>query len=445
LKANEELASANRASQTRLSQVLDEEKQKAASERSTLLDQITSLVTASAVAQESRVSGYVTSFGYEVNAAACSHAEAEGTFSQGMDAWTDRSRAVVGNLTKSRDSIKTRIKTDFADATSHATSLKQTTTAVHETASRIVSEQMSHMDTQLHSMDEIVSRIQAQNETAHSAHVTSLSSLANTVRSSYDAVGDQFATSFSRVEALGIGMDTQAKTLRDTLPQLDHGAHIRQPLSELREAIDASQLQEYTSTGETPARIQYDFPTTLPRTETHAQLLAKLRGDTSGISTSTNRSPSKAPVFTDALADPSSSPSKSISSSSIRPTSASSAPITPAVGLRELDINVVAPPPAIAITTLNASSADEKSAAVKAAQTNGDSGAEKHAVPPLFKRQNTHPDGLKDSKLPMKRGVGRMTVAGVGGGGLDRENLRPGDFGASVGAGGRRLRSRGSD
>ncbi|KAK3078803.1 hypothetical protein LTS18_006587, partial [Coniosporium uncinatum] len=430
----------------RLSQVLDEEKQKAASERSALLDQITSLVTANTTAQESRVSGYMTSFGQAVNAAASSHAEAEDAFNQGMDTWTERSRAVVGNLTKSRDSIKTRIKTDFADATSHATSLKQTTTSVHGTASRIVSEQMSHMDTQLHSIDEIVSRIHAQNETAHSTHVSSLSSLASTVRSSYGAVGDQFATSFSRLEALGSEMDTQAKALRDTLPELGPNAQLRQPLSELREAIDASQLQEYASTGETPARIQYDFPTTLPRTETHAQLLAKLRGDTSSIAALTNRSPSKAPIFTDALVDPSSSPSKSGSISTDRPTSASSAPITPAVGLRELDINVVAPPPAIAITTLNASSADEKSAApVAAAQTNGDSGAEKRPAPPLFKRQNTLPEGLKESKLPMKRGGGRMTVAGVGGGGLDRENLRPGDFGASVGTAGRRLRSRGSD
>jgi len=426
LKANTELAAANRTSQARLSQYLDEEKQNAASERAKLLEHITSLVTASAATQEGRVSGYFASFGQEVDAAGSAHSKVEESFSQGMDEWTERSKAVVANLTKSRDSIKTRIKTDFSDATAHATSLKQTTSSVHETTIRIVSEQMSHMDTQLTSMDEIVSRIRTQNDTAHHAHVSSLSALASTVHASYDAVGDQFTSSFARIEKLGGDVDAEARTLRQTLSELGPDSDMRQPLRKVREIVDTSQLQEYISTGETPARVQYDFPTTLPRTESHDQLLARLRGDNTST-LATNRSPSKAPIYNDATVDLSSPTKPTL----LRPLSSASAPFTPALGLRELDINVVAPP-TIPITLMTP--ADDKSAA----PANVDSGP----APPL-KRQNTHPvEGVKESKLPMKRGQSRMTVAGIGGG--DRENLRP-DFGESRGAGGRRLRSRGSD
>ena len=62
------------------------------------------------------------------------------------------------------------------------TSLHTTTTSVHDSTVSIVAAQMSHMDTQLHSLDEIVSRVRAQNNAHHAAHTSSLGSLSSTVQ-----------------------------------------------------------------------------------------------------------------------------------------------------------------------------------------------------------------------------------------------------------------------
>lgn len=278
---------------------------------------------------------------------------------------------------------------------------------------------MQHLDAQLFGLDDIVTRIQAQNNTHHEAHSASLGRLASDVQASYENIGEHFQTSFTRVEELDTEMTDHASVLQDTLSSLNADSEIRQPLSELRADLEADALEEYKSTGQTPQRTQYSYPQNLPRTEQHEFLLAKLHG--SPLESPSKRSPTKTHIFTD-----------SSEVSTTRPGSSNRA-TTP--GLREVDVNILVAPADVPLPE------------------------EKHdrdtlGMMPPFKRQNTVTiTGSGESKLPKKRSA-RMTVAGGAAEKLasaERENLSL-DLSRSVGAGGmhpgggrRKLRSHNSN
>ncbi|KAE9974393.1 hypothetical protein EG327_008791 [Venturia inaequalis] len=424
VQANNELALKNGASTMRLSTLLEEEKQTQALERQALLSQITALVNATSEKQQLRVEQGITSVQSELGEHGTAHGQVHDTFVTGGRQWSERSQAIVDKAMKSRETVKTKIKSDFATTNEHTESLRNVTTSVHDSTTRIVEEQMQHLDTQLHGLDDIVTRIQEQNNTHHNAHVTSLSTLANTVHTSYEGIGEHFRTSFARVEKLDADMTDQAQELEQTLPALAADSEIRRPLTELREVIENQALEEYQITGETPQRRQYEYPLSLPQTEPHDTLLAKLRGRSASMPPSpmkTDRTPNKGLVFTD-IPDAEEMMLVHTTNNNIhRPTSSHSSTMANSTltSLREIDVNITTP-------SLPVVMSGEKDGVVAL------------GMPPL-KRQHT--TGSLESKLPKKRGL-RNTVAGAI---VDRENLTLSNPGASVGAGGsigRRLRSR---
>lgn len=305
-------------------------------------------------------------------------------------------------------------------ATQHSTSIKDTTTSVHASTVKIVEAQMEQMDTQLHSLDEIMSRVREQNNAHHTAHTASLHALTTTVQSTYASIGDHLSTSFARVQSVESDVSTQTTALKDTLPSLDEDAYIRAPLRELRGAIGNQNLIEYNPTGETPQRVNYNIPTSLPRTEAHETLLSRLRDRPISDSSA---SPSKGLIFSDVAA-----PTDDLFSSIDKPTFARSvstnmtSSIPLGASLRELDVNVVA---------------QESHTQPLPIVSHSDTMV--MAAPPP-KKQRAEDAGKK----PMKKMM-RKTVGGEGKG--DRENLTITSFSSSIGpglAGGRRLRSHGS-
>jgi kinesin family protein 11 len=315
-------------------------------------------------------------------------------------------------------------------ANAYAESLRTVTSSVHEQTSRIVEEQMGHVDKELHVLDDIVERIEKQNNGHHEAHEKSLKQLASTVQSSYLSIEDTFATSFSRVETLGSEISARTETIQNALPDLDADGQVRKPLGELRSQMEADSLEEYITTGLTPMRRDYNFPKTLPRTNDRDNLLAKLRGEEpsgdeaipalEGIAG--QRSPSKGLVFTDM---PDATRTARLNT---RPGTANSTS-----SLRELDPNMSNP---VASVT---DKFGKPFVASKTVPTSSDS--ENAPLPPLKKHQTT---GAAESRASKKRGP-RKTVAGNAL--SDRENVTmPVNLSASVGVGtrhpvGRRLRS----
>jgi kinesin family protein 11 len=437
--ANAALVEANKASQSRLVKVIDEEKQNAAEERMKLLSQVSSLINASAETQEKRLSEKVSSVGEEIGAATAAHDIKQIAYNEGMDAWTNKSKDIVVGVSKSRDAVKSRIKSDFAAATHHSTSIKDTTTSVHASTVKIVDAQMAHMDTQLQSLDDIVSRVRAQNNAHHDAHTASLQSLTSTVQSSYSSIGEHLSTSFTRVQSVESDMSVQTTALKDALPSLAKDAAIRAPLHELRDAIAQQNLTEYNPTGETPQRVTYLVPSDLPRTEDHEVILSRMRDRSTSDVT---RSPSKGIVFNDATNSTFSLTSISKTTDDFfastrlgnkpnfsRSISANAASMPPNLiansSLRELDVNILT---------------QDQSTDLESPTEIGTGAAPPH------KKQNRG-DGGKESRtgLPMKK-MGRKTVGATHAIG-DRENLSITSFSTSIGPGvgaGRKLRSHGS-
>ena len=450
-EANVSFVQAGQAYQQTLREAVKSERQVAASERQALLAKITGLVNDSAAQQEARMSGYLANANKRIKTSEDEYSTAQQAYGSGMDGWNAISQALVDSSVRSRDAVKTKLKGDWSNANEQTMKLQETTRAVHGETIRIVDAQMVQMDSQLVALDDILSRVRAQNDEHHVAHTQTLSQLASGVQESYRSIGKHFETSFARVKTLDVDMAERAQQLEQTLPNLASEGDIRQALCLLRSDMAGSSMAEYVVTGETPAKTQYTYPTVLPRTEAHDALLKRMRGikEESGspIKSSSKRSspsklarispakppssPSKTAIFTD-TPPILSLPQQSASAPTTRPGTASSNP-----SLRELDANV-------ALSGLATTSG------VLSLGADGIAAESKVHSAPFLKRQNTNPlergqggVGGEGSKLPMKRGMRATVVGGAEG----RENVMPGaeGLGRSVGPGGRRLRSRGSD
>ncbi|KAK5145134.1 Kinesin-related motor protein [Rachicladosporium monterosium] len=392
---------------------------------------------------------------------------AQQTYGSGMDAWNTSAHGLVESSIKSRDAVKTKLKGDWSRANDQTTKLQQTTNAVHSETVRIVDGQMAQMDSQLSALDDVLSRVRAQNDEHHVAHTRTFSQLAGGVQESYSSIGKHFETSYQRVKTLDGDISERAGSLQSTLADLAAEGDVRQALDLLRSESSSARIAEYVATGETPAKTQYSYTTTLPRTEAHQTLLNRMRGIETRPSSPTKRSPSK--LARASPSKPPSSPSKttiftdtpptnttqlhSASAPATRPTPSASASANPS--LRELDANA-------AITSAAAAGLAAPPGTLPARPTislgsgGAESGAESKVLAPSLKRQQTNPleraqGGALESKVPSLGGRGglRATIAGVGRG-EGRENVPPssllgGGSGGGVGAGGRRLRSRGSD
>jgi kinesin family protein 11 len=435
--ANAGFIEASQTSQGQLRQAVEEERQTAATERATLLATITSLINDSATAQEARISGHLEAANKRVKTSEDDYRAAQQVYGDGMDAWNGSSQSLIERSVQSRESIKARLKGDWASANDHTTRITETTNAVHGETVRIVDDQMSQMDNQLVALDEIVARVKAQNEEHHRAHTTSLAQLAGNVQESYQSIGKHFETSYDRTKALDVDMQERTTQLQETLPGLEADSDIREPLRLMRDELTAAQIAEYQATGETPAKTHYAYPNVLPRTEDRESLLDRMRGGTGQVKrpaspikspnkrsprkmmrlspTKAASSPTKQHVFADTppvlkFPQPSSAPST-------RPPTANANTPT----LREVDVNVAN------ASLVGSSSADE-------APDGLEDKVSLSGIPPL-KRQMTHPIPSQvfggESKLPMKR----RTVAGVASEG--RENVGTG--------GGRRLKPRSGD
>jgi kinesin family member 11 len=231
----------------------------------------------------------------------------------------------------------------------------------------------------MQALDDFVSTARSKNNQYHESHVQSLQGLSATVRNSYSNIGNHFTATYERVRGLGDEMSAKTDTIREALDPLD--ATLRQPLAGLRSHIGTTLLQEYTPTGETPQKGQYNYPTELPRTQAHETLLAALRRPGSAGNSAT--SPSKTiPVLNDTLA-PIAGDDDTVQSLSI-----SLVPGT-AAGLREIDANIISAGP----LSSNADAAAASSSLL----------ASLNSKPPSLLKRSTAGSGIKPPQRLTKK------------------------------------------
>ncbi|KAL6837476.1 kinesin domain-containing protein [Trichoderma camerunense] len=266
---------------TRMQEALEEERRQGAEERQKLLAQISALITTQAEAQESRFADRtlqmqksMADYNTSLEGAIIQH-------NQGMDAWDEKEAELLEEVKKSRDQIKTKLKDDWNAAEERSTSIRTTANQVHAETVRVVGVQIDDLDIQMEAMDDFVARAKSESNAHHETHSQSLQALYNTVDQSFGNISTHFKTTFDRVKNLGEVMDLDASDLHSSLEPLT--TQICQPLSGLRDQIGKTALQDYRPTGETPQKAQYQFPTNLPRTQTHDTILSKLDEDLSGL------------------------------------------------------------------------------------------------------------------------------------------------------------------
>lgn len=287
--ATENIMQSNVSISAQIQNAIEGERRQATKDRHNLLTQITSLINSQATAQESRLVNKATYIQSSIEENATVLEGSMTQYTQGMENWNARDGEFLEEIATSRETLKSKLQEDWTAANAHSTSIQETTKSVHAETVRVVDEQMEDLDKQMASLDDFVSRARSQNAQHDDQHTKSLQALSSTVEDSYENIGDHFRTTYSRVEELGSEMDTDMKTAEEALgPLLDHA---RQPLADLREDISSTAIKEYQPTGDTPQKLVYEYPTELPRTHTHASLIARFNGEPS---------PSKATVFADA-------------------------------------------------------------------------------------------------------------------------------------------------
>ncbi|KAI9745029.1 MAG: kinesin motor protein cin8 [Claussenomyces sp. TS43310] len=379
--ASDAAMQANVAASSRLDTILCEERQQAAVDRESLLSQITDLFKAQGEAQDQRLHAKIGEVQRDVLSSKEAFQASNNAYSEGMDVWNDKEIKLVEEVLRSRETLKSKLKEDWVVANKHNASLQTVTKSVHEETIRIVDEQMKDIDIQMQALDNFVTRARSQNAQHHGSHAQSLQSLSTTVKSSYDNVGSHFNSNYDRIRDLGDDMSAKTGILRETLPPLD--SSLRQPLAELRSDITNAMLQEDVPTGETPQKIQYPYPTQLPRTDTHQSLLAALRHPISSDSAQVSPSKKTPIIFQDGLLA-----AGGEEVASILPSALDNIPATvPTGGLREVDINI---------------SAGSLSLGAENAASGPTAQAGQH--PPTFKRSMTVPvTGLKLSHKATKK------------------------------------------
>lgn len=447
-EANQQAVEANRRASAHLAQTMEEENAHAEAERDHLMSQIRSLIDESRQRQFGRLKGRVECVRTDITSSGDCLEQATAHYDRQVDEWVFKSEQFAKDVIASRDEFKTKMQHDWEVRNRRSirdvsilisqtfdqrnASIQKVTESVHEETVRIVDAQMKDMSRQMGALDDFVAKARVQNGQYCDAHMTSLQSMASNAQQSYAAFEEHLAGSRNRTTCLQEDANQQMESLRElTLPLSDE---VQKPLSELRTNIRERPLQEYIPTGITPQKRRYEYPTTLPRTEAHDDLVKRMR---------TSKELEALPFSN---AEPSASVS-SLDSSTGTPlkgfvyhdvqdeVGAQQPPSTTATpsntGLREVDANIVAKQ--LACGTDDDSTATQSKSSISATgrvSLAADKSAEIEEADAAPAKRHCSSSGVTDNKLPQKMLTKKMAGMMEG-----RENV------PLPGSRGRRLRN----
>ncbi|KAL2675294.1 hypothetical protein Neosp_011478 [[Neocosmospora] mangrovei] len=259
---------------TRIQDALEEERRQAVDDRQKLMTQISALVNTQAETQEARLHDKAILIQKSMAETNTNLENAVSHYGEGMTTWDVKEGELLDEVKKSRDQLKTKLKDDWTAANEHSSSIQATAKSVHAETVRVVDEQIKDLDVQMEALDDFVTRAKSENGHHHETHGQSVQALSNTVEESFGNISAHFKSTFDRVQNLGEEMELDLGDLQDGLEPLKD--QLCQPLANLREDISGTALQEYQPTGDTPAKVQYHYPTDLPRTEPHDLIISRI-------------------------------------------------------------------------------------------------------------------------------------------------------------------------
>ncbi|CAN8101580.1 unnamed protein product [Discula destructiva] len=404
-EASQEMVRTNESIAVQIQEVVEGERQHAAKEKQKLLMQISGLINAHTEQQETRLATKAAKIQQHVNGAKDTFEGQITSYSAGMDAWDANEEKLVQEVFKSRDTLKTKLKDDWTTANNHNSSIQATTQSVHAETVRVVDEQMKDLEVQMTDLDDFVTRARSENAEHHSRHSESMTKLSSTVCTSFSNISSHYEDTVSRVQGLGSDMETNVEQLQDDLQPLDDT--LCQPLGKLRQDIESTNLREYQPTGETPEKVQYQYPTQLPRTRSHDALVASLHGGP--VAPSPSRpiaTPSKRTPATQVFNDLDGSER---ARSPTRPSSSDSAARNPlSSSLRDLSANVISTssllfdPSASTLSLMHPSVVDENTVSIVKKHTSRIPGKGPSKKMRLEGVENLPPNELRESESRRK-------------------------------------------
>ncbi|KAL2392105.1 Kinesin-like protein bimC [Exophiala dermatitidis] len=500
-KANRANIEAQLAASTQLEAIRDEEREASRAEKERLKEQIMQFIDLSHERQQEHLSSRLINTQSHLLEATEQFENADRVFREGMGRLSTQGEQLMTRVVNSKDDLKNKMKGDWTAVSARNNAIQKSTKAVHEETIKIVDAQLSQMATQMAVLDEFVTRARSQNESHHTERVQRMQKVIGSARDGFSEIEKQLESRAADMETFEDEFKSQTESLDGLTSSLNNDA--RPLLKELREEMSTAKLMEYTPTGQTPEKKEWDYPTHLPRTERHDSIVARLRGlpdpataktpptsaRTQGAQgggggggggggasplkqTSSPRkfgasspsklkqpSPSKTKVFTDAvdttnlqqefevkLQSQNTMTATTVSTDNNHPTKAP-------LGLKEIDINVVGRPAWASVSGLNGgglgsglgstTAAEEKPVLLDFSKSLGSGGS---GQPPLKRHATTN--AVVESKLPtgvsMKLGRAKSSVAalnmGMGGAGVENPSFTQSVGGRTAG-GGRRLRS----
>ncbi|KAJ9633821.1 Kinesin- motor protein [Knufia peltigerae] len=450
---------------TQLQTIRDDERRIAEEERQKLKEQIFQVIDASSQRQQERLSDNLIKTQTNLVGAAEQFESSDKDCRDKMDKWAEDDTGLMTMVVKAREDIKTRMKGDWTAINTRNTAIQKSTKAIHEESTKIVDAQLTQMSTQMAALDDFVTRARSQNDNDHAEIQQNLNKLVSNVGEGF--TGFENASNEQKMILDNFEEQTQSHSngeglvasFRDTL---------KPHLQDLKAEVTRPTFKEYLPTGQTPQKRDWEYPTTLPRTDNHESIIARLRGlpDPALASrTPTSRTPARSPRKQTSPKKAFSSPSKMTSPSKTKvftdvdsadtqqqqqPNSQNQVATTSlpfdqsksGMGLKEIDINVLGRPPSgPSAPSLAAGTVEEKEREREGGRPVlldfSKSLGHGSGQPPLKRHATTN--AVVESKLPAKQKFARAksTMTGMG------MNTGVENFSQSVGPtmGGRRLRS----
>lgn len=273
--AAQAMVESNTSVSMRIRQAVEEERQHAAQDRQKLLEQITQLINVQGQQQEARLDDQAAKLQQSVLGSNHIFQDSMNSYSQGMDNWNMREGEFLEKATKRHESFRNRIENDWATAKTHSSAIEKTTQSVHKETVNVVDEQMRDLDVQMEALNDFVRRAHEENSAHNKQHTTTLNGLSDTVHDSYESIATHFQLSFERVKDLSEQMGNATTQFRESLQPWDN--ELTQPMANLRQEVVNTTLQEYEPTGATPEKVQYVYPTDLPRTDAHENIICNVK------------------------------------------------------------------------------------------------------------------------------------------------------------------------
>ncbi|KHJ33911.1 putative kinesin-like protein bimc [Erysiphe necator] len=281
----------------RLEETLLEEQNQATIDRQNLLTVVTDLVKAQGELQETRFNGRIREMQKDLAASQDKFKSSTLSYEEGMKNWNEQEEKLIEEISRSREVLDNKIRENWVVIDDHSNHLHGTTKSLQDLNLQVIDSQMETIKDQVHALENLVSKVRAQNGNCFRTHESSLNNLSKSVHSTYDNIKSILDSTQDRIYNFERDVNSRSDQVQKSLESVD--SFLSQPLIQLRDTVSGMHLQKYQATGETPKKTQYIYPTLLPRTDDHQKILSSCVKDIEFCSFDNSMAANEPPILSE--------------------------------------------------------------------------------------------------------------------------------------------------